>query len=47
MYNYADWGGHWRKSTDDREGSWYRNYYTASGSILEIVRVFIEAKNKF
>jgi hypothetical protein len=23
-------GGHWRKSTNDREGSWYRNYDVAS-----------------
>jgi hypothetical protein len=26
-------GGHWRKSTNDREGSWYKNYDAASGPI--------------
>jgi hypothetical protein len=34
-------GGHWKKSTKDREGSWYRNYDAASGPILNLVRVFI------
>ncbi len=28
-------GGHWIKSTNVREGSWYRNYDAASGPILK------------
>jgi hypothetical protein len=27
-------GGHWRKTTKDREESQYRNYYVVSGPVL-------------
>jgi hypothetical protein len=40
-------GGHWRKSTNDREGSRYRNYDAASGPILKISKAFIEASKIF
>ena len=36
-------GGHRRKFTSDRDGSWYRNYDEASGRSLELVRALIEA----
>jgi hypothetical protein len=29
-------GGHWRKSTSDREGKLFRSYDVASGTILRI-----------
>ncbi len=39
-------GGHWRKSTNDREGSRYRNYDAASGPILKISQGFHGSKQK-
>jgi hypothetical protein len=31
------------KTIQSREGSWHENYDAASGTILELVRIFIEA----
>jgi hypothetical protein len=31
--------GHCRKSTSDREGSWYRNYDAASGPISKFTKI--------
>jgi hypothetical protein len=39
-------GGHWRKSTNDREGSRYRNYDAAFGTILRISQDFHRCKQK-
>ena len=37
-------GEQWRKSTNNIEGSWYRNYYAASGQILKISKGFHKSK---
>jgi hypothetical protein len=38
-------GGHWRKWTNGREGSWCRNYDVASGQLLKLV-MFSQKKAK-
>jgi hypothetical protein len=36
--------GHWRKFTNDKEGSWSRNYEAASGQILKVSKGFYRSK---
>jgi hypothetical protein len=52
MYIYAVFlhpmrGGHRRKSTNDREGSKFRNYDVASGTILSTCKSFHAANKLF